>query len=215
MLGLLRGLLGGHADRPLVIEGYWCESSVKLREKVRTPLGSTISVATVCVDISYSLKDGSPVVHRAILSRSGGRLGDGSINVAAERTGEAWYASAVCSESLLLEVVEKDLAMRGSRLRKLMLAAWPEANAGTNTTSLVDALNSGATANEIARIIADGARGTEIVFGYSKPGCPLENRHVLVQGVSGESLRAEDHKDSKTKNFRLDRISNVRLAKRT
>jgi len=76
--------------------------------------------------------------------------------------------------------------------------------------SLVDALNSQATPEQIESLIAIAGRDNEITFTYTKSNGASETRHVSVLGVSGISLHARDHRDDKVKRFRLDRITNAR-----
>ncbi len=214
MLGLLKRLFSGRGSNQLVVDAYWCESSVRLPAKVRTPGGSNISVVNVCVDIQYSIDHGNIILQRVQLSRGGGRISGSStsINVASNRTGEAWFASNICHESQLVDAVQKDLSAKDSRLRRIMMGKWRDVNRESLVQSLADALNSQASPNQIAQLISTAGRGNDIVFTYTKPKGGSETRRVSVQGVSGNSIRARDHKDGKVKNFRIDRISNARNA---
>jgi predicted DNA-binding transcriptional regulator YafY len=69
-----------------------------------------------------------------------------------------------------------------------------------------------ASSEKIGRLLAINGRGHAIVFRYTKPNGESEIRHVTIEGVSGESIRALDHKDNAFKNFRIDRISDARNA---
>jgi hypothetical protein len=197
-----------------VVEAYWCETAIKLPTKVQTPLGSSVSVFKVCVDIHYSIECDRVLLQRVKMASSGGSISgsSGSINVASDRTGEAWHASHLCPEQHLIEAVENDLSSKLSRLRKLMLGKWRDANRSTSAKSLVDALNAQASPDQIADLISVAGRGNEIVFTYTKPNGDSATRHVTVEGVLGDSIRALDHKDGKAKSFRIDRITKVRQA---
>jgi hypothetical protein len=197
-----------------MFEGYWCVSTVKLPAKVKTPLGSSISVIQVCVDIDYSVQEGDVTLHRVWLSRGGGTISGSSIsmNVAAARIGEGWLASNLCDESLLVQAVDKDLKRNDFQLRKMMIAKWRGQNRDSFTRSLADALNAHASVGEIRTLLATNGQGQAIVFRYTKPKGESEIRRVTIEGISGESIRALDHKDNAFKNFRIDRISEARNA---
>jgi hypothetical protein len=214
MLRILKRLFASGSSNQLDVDAYWCESSVKLPGKVQTPGGSNITVVNVCIDIQYSIERGNIKVQRVQLSRGGGHIfgSSTSINVASERTGEAWFASSICSESQLAEAVTKDLSADDSQLRKIMMAQWRELNRDALVESLADSLNAQATPDEIGQLISTADRGNDIVFAYTKPKSGSETRHVSVQGVFGNSIRARDYKDDKVKNFRIDRISEARNA---
>jgi hypothetical protein len=202
-------LFVGIGSKQRVVEGFWCETLLKLSNKVQTPLGSKVSVLRVCVDIYYSVKDTDIILKRVQLSRSS-RIGNSLItNVASDRTGEAWQASCICPVSYLVKVVQKDLSIDNSRLRRIMLAKWRDAYHSTNVKSLVDALNSRATPEQIESLIATTGRSNEIIFTYTKPNGVSEIRRVSVMGMLGPLLRARDYKDDKVKSFRLDRITNA------
>jgi len=211
MFGLLKRWFGGGTLR---VDAYWCGASIKLPNKIKTPGGSNISVVTVCVDVDYAINNGQITVKDVRLSRGGGRI-TGSrtpLNIAAERTGEAWYASSFSPKSLLLQVVRDELALEDSGLRKIMFGKWRAANQGSLVGGLVDALNSNAPPEQIAQLIETAGRGNDIVFTYTKTKGGSETRRVTVRGVKGKSIRATDHKDGSSKLFRIDRISNARRA---
>jgi hypothetical protein len=214
MLGILKKLFASGSNDRLMIEGYWCVSTVKLPRKVKTPLGSCISVVQVCVDIDFSVQDDNVVVHRVWLSHLGGTISGSSIsmNVAAARVGEGWLTSNICTESLLVESVYKDLKRSDSQLQKMMIAKWRSQNRNSFTKSLADALNAHAPSEEIGRLLAINGRGHAIVFRYTKSKGESEIRRVTIEGVSGGSIRALDHKDNTLKSFRIDRISDARNA---
>jgi len=135
-----------------------------------------------------------------------------TINVASKRTGEAWRTFGICSESHLRDAVERDLSSGESRLRRIMMGKWRDVNRDAFAQSVAEALNSRVPAEELARLIATAGRGNEISFTYTKPNGRSQRRQVSVWGVSGKCIRAEDHKDGKVKNFRIDRITNAARA---
>jgi hypothetical protein len=212
MLRLLRSLFRRAGSGPLVVEGYWCESEIKLPTKVRTPLGGNITLVTVCVDIRYSVENGNIAVRGVQFSRSGSSLmgSSSALNVAAARRGEAWHATYICPESTLKAAVENDLACEKSRLSRIMMSRWREANSGSLQQSLAVAINNHASPDEIQQLISEVDREYDITFKYTKPDGSSITRRATVLGVSGASLRARDHKDGEVKSFRIDRISNAR-----
>lgn len=214
MLGLFKRLFGRAAGRTLAIDAFWCESSIKLPGKVHTPLGGNVSVVIVCVDVRFSIEAGNITLHGVQLSRGGTCMVGSSQphNVASERRGEVWYAPSVCSESQLVEAVQRDLSAADSHLRRIMMAKWRVENRDGLVRSLASALNAHASPNDISNLISAAGRGCDVTFTYTKPKGESETRHVSVQGVSGSSIRALDHKDSTVKNFRIDRITNARNA---
>ena len=109
------------------IRGYWCNSAVRLAKPLRTPLGSRITILTVCVDVHYSVQGGEIVLHGVELTRSAGN-GLEACNVASPRTGEAFRAIRVYPESELIKAVQDDLSAVPSHLGRLMLGKWREAN---------------------------------------------------------------------------------------
>src|SRR5438874_353170 len=142
MLGFLKRMFTSDSASSLMIEGYWCETVIKLPAKVQTPSGSNVSVVKVCVDIHYSIASDRILIQRVKMARIGGSLmgSSSSINVASDRTGEAWYSSYVCPEESLVEAVEQDLS--SGSLRKVIMGKWRDANRHTLAESLVEALNS-------------------------------------------------------------------------
>lgn len=128
MLGFLKRFLASVSQPRLVVRGYWCDTLVRLPVKIRTPLGGTVSVLRVCVDVYYHIVSGQEiVVDRVRLSRS---VSDW--NVAADRRGEAWYAPSLSPEWCLEEAVRKDLSRKDARLRKIMFGKWRDANRRRN-----------------------------------------------------------------------------------
>jgi hypothetical protein len=212
MFRWLKSLFSRPSADTLLVEGYWCESEITLPTKVRTPLGGKVAVITVCVDIHYDVEGDTISVRRVQLSRAGATvMGSGSAtNVAAQRRGEAWYATNICPESTLKEAVGSDLAFEKSRLRRMMLAKWRDAKRGPLLSSLADAINHHAPPSEIERLVSTAGRGNDLIFTYKKPDGSSTVRKVTVWGVSGGSLRARDHKDGTVKSFRIERISDAR-----
>jgi predicted DNA-binding transcriptional regulator YafY len=92
-----------------------------------------------------------------------------------------------------------------------MIGKWRDANRGSFVRSLADGLNSQASSQEIASLVANAGRGNDIRFTYTKPDGGSSTRTVSVEGVFRSSLRARDHKDGTLKSFRIDRISNARV----
>lgn len=90
------------------------------------------------------------------------------------------------------------------------LRSLPPAPRQVRVRSLADGLNAGLPADQIEELIATSEQPIEIWFAYRKPDGQCSLRHAIVQHVAGESIRAMDHKDGKTKNFRLDRITDAR-----
>jgi hypothetical protein len=211
MLGFLKAIFGRAGSSGLRVEAYWCESPITLPRRVKTPLGGSVSVVTVCVDIDYAVENGCIIMRRVELSRGGGMMGSStSLNVAASNRGEAWYATRICPDSTLLQAVQADLGFEDSRLRRIMIGKWRDANRGPLVHSIAEALNSRADPKEIASLVLRAGRGNSIEFTYTKPDGSSSLRRVSVQGISGKSLRARDHKDGEVKSFRLDRITGVR-----
>ena len=78
---------------------------------------------------------------------------------------------------------------------------------------LIDALNEDEIdPDDIEFIIDDGAKNARISFRYMKPNERARRRKVMVKKVDGDCLGCIDLSDRSYKNFRLDRISDVRLA---
>jgi len=198
-------------DTTLVAEGYWCDTPIKFDNAIKTPGGSKVTVVTVCVDIDYHVEGEHIILHGVRLS-GGSTVGGLVINMASQRTGEAWRAKRIAPDSCLLEAVQKDLSLTDSRLRRTMMGKRRAANPGASAETLVDALNAKASPDRIAELIGAAGRGSEITFTYTKPEGDSEVRRVSVQEVSGNLLRARDHKDGTVKSFRFDRITNARHA---
>jgi hypothetical protein len=213
MIGFFKRLFSGGGDNSLRVEAYWCSNNIKLQSKIKTPTGSKVTQITVCVDVDYRLDGPSIEVLRVRLSRGGGHI-IGSrqpINVAASRTGEAWYAHSLCTESYLRQAVLDELQMEGSSLRRIMLGKWRQQFGPEDPAPLVEALNKGATSEEIFRLL-QGRRGTTITFTYVKANGSISTRKVVIKGISGNCLRAVEQEGQESKSFRLDRIRDVRLA---
>src|SRR5262249_27923324 len=154
------------------VTGHWCASSINLPAKVPTPLGGTVSVVKVCVDIDYRVAGGEVAILAVRLTRG--------MNVASERTGEAWSASALCSESYLLAAVQDELSLRGSRLREAMLERQGQAGTGPQE-AVAAALNAQASAARIKSLLAAAGGQVELSFGYTKPGGEPERRQVSAE----------------------------------
>jgi len=100
------------------VECFWLETTVKLGRPIRTPMGSRVSVLTVCVDIDYAIRSGVVKVERVSLAR-GGLLSGISINVASTN-GEAFLLSSISPAASLINAAESDIAMPDSSLRRIM-----------------------------------------------------------------------------------------------
>jgi predicted DNA-binding transcriptional regulator YafY len=130
-----------------------------------------------------------------------------AVNVASDRTGEAWFASSICPESDLVAAVEDDVCRDRSRLRKAMMRC-DDGEAILN--SLVAALNNQESPAAMNDQLSLAANGVELAFTYTKEGGQAAVRRVTALGVMGESIQACDHEDDRVKTFRIDRISNAR-----
>lgn len=206
MLSLLKRLLFGRSrNDELTVEGWWLDSPFTLPQKVTTPLGGHATVVTAAVDITYTIDNGKISIRRVRLSRAPGN------NIAATRRGEAWRADSICPESVLVATVEKDLALEDSRLRKVMRGKWYSQNSDGLAQSLVDAINAKEPPEQIARHAAALALGTRIRFSYKNGAGESSQRSVVVEGVSGQSLRGRDKPDGTVKSYRLDRIGDARV----
>lgn len=109
------------------IRGYWCNSAVRLAKPLKTPLGSRITILTVCVDVHYSVQGGEIFLHGVEPTKSE-EAGLQACNVASPRTGEAFRAIRVYPESELVKAVQDDLSAVPSHLGRLMLGRWREVN---------------------------------------------------------------------------------------
>jgi hypothetical protein len=171
-----------------VLEGFWCNTAIKLSSPVQTPLGSRVTLIKVCVDIKFSI-DKDIILHVVELSQpKGGGLA--SCNMSSVRRGEAWRAlgTNLAAESLLQKAVRGDLADERCRLRKLMLKVWHNRNRETFGQSLADSLNSGTSPEAIEGLIRTFGQGIPVVFLYTKEDGTAERRRVFVMGASGECL---------------------------
>lgn len=106
------------------VEGFWCESNIRLDTPVATPLGGHVKLLNACVDIKYRLYADRAEVIEVRLSKAG-RLGDVATNVTTPRRGEAFYIDRL-DRKLLVACVNKDLEKANSHLRKAMWARWHE-----------------------------------------------------------------------------------------
>ena len=123
--------------RPCTLEGYWCQSPIRLARPVTTPLGGRVSVLTVCVNIRYSVQNGVIVLHGAELTQPKGTGLEG-VNMLSQRRGEAFRATRVYPEEELLRVVRTDLCFAPSYLGRQLLKNWREANPDLKTPYLAE-----------------------------------------------------------------------------
>jgi hypothetical protein len=199
-------------SKRLTVDAYWCTETIRLPTKIRTPSGGHVSIVSVCVDISYTISDEKIKVRSVCMSRKGGTLMGSKtrINIAASRTGEAWYATSVCTKSYLLDVVDRELAIHNSGLNRMIFGKFRAENRTKSLNQLVSALNSKAKPEEISRLVTACGGGQKLSFLYTKENLQAERRRVTLTGFSGNSIRATDEKDGMSKNFRTDRISAVK-----
>jgi len=194
-----------------VVHGYWCDYPVKLRKAIETPFGSKVTVLRVCVDIQYSVVGREIALRCVQLSERGsGNLGGMFVNVAAKHTGEAWAETEICPEQDLIEAVERDLASPNCRLRRMMLAEWRGPLEGRNALDLGGARDPSPRPECLTALTKARESQCDVTFMYTKPGGIPEIRQVSVRGVWRGILHALDRKDGKLKDFRLDRITDVR-----
>lgn len=105
--------------------GYWCDASIRLDDPIETPLGRKVRIVTPCVDIWFEVDDEDEITITNVRhARGGSLLGNCTINVAASRSGEAWYERDLFDSRDLIEAVEKDLYKRGSQLKQMLLSKF-------------------------------------------------------------------------------------------
>ena len=194
-----------------VIE-YWLETPIKLDRKYETPGGSKVSVVSACVDIQYAIKSGKLKIVRVSLSSRGSTIigSDRPLNHTSNRTGEAWFATGICTPEQLRDAALADARNPESDLRRTIskhIKALKREKAGS---SMAAALNSGASISDIEQLLAGSVRSIDLTFTYTKANGTSDIRTATAIAVKGDSLRARDHKDQKVKSFRVDRISNSR-----
>ncbi len=90
------------------------------------------------------------------------------------------------------------------------LCSLPPSERGITVQTLADGLNVGLPAEQIDELIATSEQPNELYFTYQKSDGTFSARHVTVERLTGKSIRGMDHKDGKTKNFRIDRITEAR-----
>jgi hypothetical protein len=196
--------------KQLEVEGFWCNTSIKLPFKFRTPLGGNVTIVNICTDIQYIIDSGEINIKNVKMSSSSSIGNKSAINIASTRTGEAWYVSNLRPKYLLFDVIEKELKSKKSRLRKIMLNKWRANNRSITVQRFIDLINENATFDEISELDASSICGVDLVFKYTKTNTSSEKRYVTVTGLKGNTICARDHKDDKIKSFRIDRISKVR-----
>jgi hypothetical protein len=213
MWRFLKTLYYSGGSKPLLVEAFFCCTSIKLPSKVTTPTGGKIHVVNVSVDIYYTVQDGQITLRQVRLSRRGPTIMGSKrvFNVAATNRGEAWYAARLCSESKLREAVQGDLAMKDSPLRRIMMGKWWSANRSSIAAELAIAINRRAT-NEIARLVANGGVGAQLEFTYTKANGVVSRKRVYVNGLASGKLRARQTTCQHDKSFLIDRISEARSA---
>jgi hypothetical protein len=70
--------------------------------------------------------------------------------MSAKRTGEAWRASVIRPESILFDLVNHELSVKDSNLRRLMLGKWYGEHRSKNEDCLRDTSNPDAASNRSA-----------------------------------------------------------------
>ncbi|WP_404305910.1 WYL domain-containing protein [Neorhodopirellula lusitana] len=219
MLGFLKTLF---SDSVGSVDAYWLETAIRLPRKVRTLSGGNVTIVTACVDVNYAVNGNEITITGASLSRSGGLLGPRKINVSAQRTGEAWYATSLpVSNASLREASQVDLEHSESRLRRIIFGKAGERHrrptdrsSGTRfdlSLDLIHALNSHASVEEVQEVLDSGSIHSHITFQYKKADGRSRKRRVVVHGTKGRSIAATDKSDKKRKHFRIDRISNAKV----
>jgi hypothetical protein len=214
MFGFLKSWASS-VGKPMWIEAFHLDTPIKLPSKVETPLGSKVSVVTLCVDVQYEMLEKQIVVKQVRLSRGTEFGGTGQkVNVCAERVGEAWYASSLpISQADLMKTVQNEITPAGANLRRMMIGKWLDTNAASIAAPAIDAINARRSAAEIEALIKDAGRSHEVTFMYDSPEKGPERRSVVLRGASGDSIKTTDLKDGQSKKFRIDRITDVRFSR--
>lgn len=211
MFKYLKSIFTSTSDEWCCVEGYWCESNLRLHDKVETPLGSRVTIVNVCVDVYFNLEGEDVSIGKVQMSRVGGTISGSTkaINVASTRTGEAWFSSYMCSERQLIEIVKRDLDAKNSNLRKIMFRVKRNSNPDLYTSEAIEALNASEPVEVIEKLIPQVSGGLDVSFIYTKSDGTSNSREVTIFGTSGNSVRGRDHRDGKSKLFRIDRMKHV------
>lgn len=219
---------------PCTIEGWWCETAIKLAKSVITPLGGKVTSIVACVDIRYEVQNRNILLLNVSLAMPK----NGSFNVAAKRRGEAWKVARICSDSELLKMIQIEMR-EGSRLRKVMLGRWHDTHHDHCTQSIPQIIigNALPTDNveheweDPALIQNDNApwrpwmrkgrlyrairEGRYIHVAYQKKdGEEATVRILYPKKITKGKMRADDLTPGKTpgiKTFIVDRITYVEL----
>jgi len=165
------------------IEGFWCESLVKLDRPIRTPLGGRVTILRVCVDIDYSVQGKQIVPHKVQMAN---KLGGGPLatcNVAAARRGEAWSAPCQGHDPQMALVVANDLAMSHSRLGRLMMVTWRDSHPSQKTPYLTEPFNV-----VMSGMPSAGARQAEENFSMRGTCEACGERGILTKIESGQKV---------------------------
>jgi len=108
--------------RTSILRGYWADTELITDNRIRTPLGSRVTVFKVALDIHYEINKETIVVHEVYLAR-----GDPNAwNMDAVRTGEGFHADNFEPRSALAAVVQRDLQADEPQLGKLLIGKWRE-----------------------------------------------------------------------------------------
>ncbi len=90
------------------------------------------------------------------------------------------------------------------------LSSLPPSERGITVQTLADGLNVGLPTEQIDELITTSEQPIELYFTYQKSYRMFSERHITVERLTGKSIRGLDHKDGKTKNFRIDSITEAR-----
>ena len=118
----------------LILEGYMCSHFIHLSHRIRTPLGASVSVIQVMVDVTFTMNSFNDVViHEVGLTQSV----DGN---AISRQGEGFRLAGVDPHALR-DTVTKELDSKGDRMRRAMYSVWKgstEARVDCSTVQVPD-----------------------------------------------------------------------------
>jgi len=189
-------------------KGWFCESRIKLKDKISTPMGSNLTVVVPTVDIDFTVIEDRVTLRHVRLSRSISRSRQVP-NVHSPYTGEAWHESYLCKESQLINTVEMELEKNSHGLRSRLFKMWC-------INGFAMALNRKKSAAEITSCFSkahwEHKRVVRIMFMYTRHDGAKESYSVIVKNVSNQSIFAnqiDDYTDKGIEEFRIDRISNV------
>jgi len=120
-------------EETMWVEGFWCNTPVKLPNKITTPLGSKVTVVTMCVDVEYTMRERKIVVLKVRLALKNKGASGQPRNMSAERVGESFFAYSITPHSILLSLVDQELGREGSNMRRVMYGQWGGKHGWDNT----------------------------------------------------------------------------------